>query len=86
MRSISERDLAVVIPLLFNKIREMTDALHAMKANSGELNDDQIKECYELQECIEQYTNILDTLRQEYESGLAEGINLPSYDELTRVS
>lgn len=85
MRSISERDLAVVIPLLFNKIREMTEALHAMEANSGELNDDQVNECYQLQECIEQYTNILDTLRQEYENGLAEGINLPSYDELQQI-
>ncbi|CAI8914758.1 hypothetical protein [Methylocaldum szegediense] len=86
MRSISEKDLAVIIPLLFNKIREMTEELRALEENSGELSDDQINECYELQECIEQYTTILDTLRQEYENGLAEGINLPSYEELIRAS
>jgi hypothetical protein len=30
------------------------------------------------------YDGILETLRAEYEEGLAEGINLPSYDDLTR--
>ncbi len=84
MRSISERDLSVVIPLLSNEIRRMTEELHVLEANGGELSDEQVDECCELQECIEQYTNILDTLRQEYESGLTDGINLPSYEELTR--
>ena len=83
MRNISERDLSVVIPLLSNKIREMTEALQAIEAYGGELSDEQVDECYELQECIEQYTNILDTLREEYENGLVEGINLPNYEELT---
>lgn len=85
MRNISERDLSVIIPLLSNKIREMKESLHTLETNGGELSDKQVDECYELEECIEQYMNILDTLRQEYESGLAEGINLPTYEELTRM-
>jgi hypothetical protein len=89
MKAISERDLSVVIPLLFNKIQEMTaelKTLKAVQANHGELTEAQLEERDELLECVDQYRAILDTLRREYESGLAEGINLPSYQELTRVS
>ena len=85
MRNISEKDLSVVIPLLANKVREMTEALHQIEAIEGELSDENIDETYELQECIEQYASILDTLRQEYETGLTEGINLPSFEELTKI-
>lgn len=84
MRSISERDLAVVIPLLAGKIRELTDELRALDELKVELSEKQVDERCELQECLQQYDGVLDSLRAEYESGLAEGINLPSYEELTR--
>ncbi len=85
MRNISERDLSVVIPLLAIKIREMAQQLNVLATSSDEADEDQCTEICELQECIEQYTGILDTLRQEYENGLADGINLPSFEQLTRV-
>lgn len=86
MRMISERDLSVLIPLLFNKIEAMTKELRALEANVHNLNDRQADELCVLQERIEQYDSILDTLREEYESGLAEGniSNLPTYDKLIR--
>ena len=80
MRSISERDLAVVIPLLALKIRDLELELSAIKARTDAEAEDQMQ----IQEMLEQYDGILETLRAEYEGGLAEGINLPSYDDLTR--
>ena len=83
MRSISERDLSVVIPLLAKKIHEMTGELRAMDERDEELTEEQIEERCDLQESLAQYHDILDSLRVEYESALAEGINLPTYDQLT---
>jgi hypothetical protein len=80
MRSISERDLAVVIPLLALKIRDLEQELSAIKTRT----DAQVEDQMQIQEMLEQYDGILETLRAEYEEGLAEGINLPSYDDLTR--
>ena len=80
MRSISERDLAVVIPLLALKIRDLEQELSAIKTRTDAELEDQMQ----IQEMLEQYDGILETLRAEYEGGLAEGINLPSYDDLTR--
>lgn len=80
MRSISERDLAVVIPLLALKIRDLEQELSAIKTRTDAELEDQMQ----IQEMLEQYDGILETLRAEYEEGLAEGINLPSYDDLTR--
>jgi hypothetical protein len=84
VRNISEKDLSVVIPLLFIKIREMTEELNAIEAVGNELSTVQFEECHELRDCLEEYTNILDRLHQEYDCGLAEGTNLPTYEELTR--
>ena len=84
MRSISERDLAVVIPLLAAKIREMTSELRAADARLNELSAEEIEDRVQLQDMLQQYDLILDSLRVEYEAGLAEGIKLPSYDDLTR--
>jgi hypothetical protein len=80
MRSISERDLAVVIPLLALKIRDLEQELSAIKMRT----DAEVEDQMQIQEMLEQYDGILETLRAEYEGGLAEGINLPSYDDLTR--
>jgi hypothetical protein len=84
MRSISERDLAVVIPLLALKIRDLEKELRETERRPGARTDAEIEDRTQIQEMLEQYDGILETLRAEYEEGLAEGINLPSYDDLTR--
>lgn len=84
MRAISERDLAVVIPLLAAKIRDLTVELRASQALGGESTDEQIDDQIQIQEMLEQYDGILDSLRDEYEEGLKEGIQLPAFDELVR--
>lgn len=84
MRSISERDLSVVIPILAAKIHDLNGALNALDANIQELGDEKIDEKCNLQETIEQYYDVLEALQAEYESALAEGINLPSYEQLIR--
>jgi hypothetical protein len=84
MRSISERDLAVVIPLLAIKIRDLGQELRGLETRPGERTDAETKSLMQTHELLAQYESILDTLRAEYEEGLAEGINLPSYDDLTR--
>jgi len=84
MRSISERDLAAVIPLLALKIRSLEQELADIKARPGSRTDTEIEDQTQIQEMLEQYDGILESLREEYEQGLAEGINLPSYDDLTR--
>lgn len=70
----------MVIPLLALKIRDLELELSAIKARTDAEAEDQMQ----IQEMLEQYDGILETLRAEYEGGLAEGINLPSYDDLTR--
>lgn len=84
MRVISERDLAVVIPLLAAKIRDLTVELRASRARAGDLTEAELDNRMQIQEMLEQYDGILDSLRSEYEAGLAEGILLPAFDELTR--
>jgi hypothetical protein len=84
MRAISERDLAVVIPLLAAKIRDLTLELRASDARDGEPTDEQIEDRMQIQETLAQYDGILDSLRSEYEEGLAEGIRLPTFEDLTR--
>ena len=83
MRSISERDLAVVIPLLASKIRDFTLEL---RADAGQvLGESEREERYQTEETLQQYEQILDSLREEYEEGLAEGIALPKYADLVRA-
>jgi hypothetical protein len=82
MRSISELDLAVVIPLLAAKIRELTAELRATDDRLNDLTDEEVENRVQLQELLQQYDHVLDSLRAEYEDALNEGINLPSYDKL----
>lgn len=82
MRSISERDLAVVIPLLAAKIRDLTAELRATDDRLDELTDEEVEDRVQLQDLLQQYDGVLDSLRAEYEDALTEGINLPSYDKL----
>jgi len=84
MRAISERDLAVVIPLLAAKIRDLTVELQASQALGGAPMDEQIDDQVQIQEMLEQYESILDSLRDEYEEGLKAGIELPAFDEIVR--
>lgn len=85
MPVISERDLSVFISLLSVKIREMAVELHAASTAITEPSDQQIDEQVALQETLEQYIQIRDTMREEYEEGLKLGINLPSFEALTRA-
>ena len=84
MRSISERDLAVLIPLLAAKIRDLTLELRTNQVRGEDPTGGDIEDQMQLQEMLAQYDNILDSLRVEYEEGLAEGIRLPTFEELTR--
>jgi len=84
MRSISERDLSVIIPILAEKILELTAELRASDDSIEDLDDEKIDARCDLQGIIEQYFDILESLKAEYESGLAEGINLPTYEQLTQ--
>ena len=86
MRTIGERELALFISLLAGKTRDLKQELAALESlDEEQLSDDEMENQYQLQEIIEQYENILGELRDEYEAGLTEGVNLPSYDELTRA-
>lgn len=83
MRSISERDLAVVIPLLAAKIRDLAAELRESEERLDDLSDEEVEDRMQVQEMLQQYDDVLDSLRTEYEDALAEGINLPSFDDLT---
>lgn len=82
MRSISERDLAVVIPLLAAKIRDLAAELRATDDRQDDMTEEEVEDRVQLQDLLQQYEAVLDSLRAEYEEALAEGINLPSYGEL----
>jgi hypothetical protein len=83
MRSIDERELAVLIPLLAAKIHEMSKELHETEGKEDELSDEELDARDELQEMRQEYDLILENLRVEYEAGLTDGINLPSFAVLT---
>lgn len=83
MPSISERDLSVFISLLSAKIREMRVELQSAESDTDEPSDEQIDERVELLQALEQYLQIRDTVREEYEAALEQGVNLPSYEALT---
>jgi len=86
MPNISEKDLAVFISLLSGKVAAMKRELRELEAiPEDNLSDEQVDDQYELQETIEQYNMILDDVRGEYEAALVDGINLPSFETLTRV-
>ena len=83
MRSISERHLAVLVPLLAAKIRDLRGELRATDERVDELDEEELEDRVQIQDMLEQYEDILDELRTEYEGGLAENVNLPTYEELT---
>jgi hypothetical protein len=84
MRNISEKDLGLFINLLSNKLAQLQQEYGAAEKNPDKLNDGELEDLYQVQELIDQYTFVLGNLLQEYEAGLAEGLVLPSFAELTR--
>ncbi|HSX90963.1 MAG TPA: hypothetical protein VLG17_23550 [Pseudomonas sp.] len=85
MREISERQLSLFIALLAHNILAMRRELAAFDgATEDDLSDEQLNTMYHLQETIEQYENTVVDLRGEYQAGLVNGVNLPSYEELTK--
>jgi hypothetical protein len=86
MPHISQRDLAVYISLLSSKIVDMRREVSNLESiDEDELSDAQLGAQYRLHETIEQYGTLLDGVRDEYEAGLVDGINLPSLDMLTQA-
>ena len=84
MRSISENDLSVLIPLLAAKIREIKQELFKGEGLEDEMTDEEFDQQTDNQDLLAAYERTMDNLREEYEAGLAEGIILPSFDELTK--
>lgn len=85
MREISERHLSLFIALLVHKVKDMRREVVAFEgATEDDLTDEQLEQQCHLQETIEHYENVIVDLRDEYAAGLVDGINLPSYDELTK--
>ena len=88
MISISDGDAAVFISLLSTSIKQMRGELAQLEAKSGDLDDlddEELQDSYELQECIEQYSQIIANLRQDYEVAIANGVNLPDFASLTQA-
>ena len=82
MRSISERDLAVVIPLVAARIRDLRNSLEAREARSNELTGAEIEANCDEQELLVAFEVTLGHLRKEYEGALEEGFVLPDYEQL----
>jgi len=85
MISISDGDAAVFISLLSTSIKQMRGELAQLEAKSGDLDDEELQDSYELQECIEQYSQITANLRHDYEVAIANGVNLPDFASLTQA-
>lgn len=84
MRQISEKNLALFINLLANKLAQLQKEYEDAEKNPDQLSDGDVEDLYQMQELIDQYTFILGNLQPEYEAGLAEGMVLPSFADLTR--
>ncbi len=84
MRSISENDLSVIIPLLAKKIYEIRQELLACEGREDDMTDEGFDQQTDSQDLLASYERTLDNLREEYEAGLSEGIILPSFEDLTK--
>lgn len=84
MKNISEKDLALFINLLSIKLAQLHEEYQNTEKAQENLGDAELEDLYQLQELIEQYKFTLGNLRVEYESGLKEGLMLPSFAELSR--
>ena len=82
MRSISERDLAVVIPLVAARIRDLRNSLEAREARADELTEEEIEINCNEQEQLDAFEVTLVHLRKEYKGALEDGYVLPDYERL----
>lgn len=83
MRSISERDLAVVIKLLAARVHGLRESLLASESKLDELSEEEIETRCDDQEQLASYDATMRHLRKEYEEALADGFALPSFERLT---
>jgi hypothetical protein len=84
MRSISENDLSVIIPLLSAKIQQLKQALLTGQGREDGMSDEEFDQHTDNLDLLAAYERTMDNLREEYEVGLADGVVLPSFEELTQ--
>jgi|GEM_PF-2036690 len=85
MRSISENDLSVIIPLLAAKIREIKQELLNGEGKEDDMTDEEFDQQTDNRDLLAAYERTMDNLQEEYEAGRSEGIILPSFEELTKL-
>jgi len=85
MRSISENDLSVIIPLLAAKIREIKQELLKGEGREDDMTDEEFDQQTDNRDLLAAYERTMDNLQEEYEAGRSEGIILPSFEELTKL-
>ena len=69
--------------LLASKIKELTQELSITETSINLLDEEALDERADLQDVLNEYENMLGELKITYEQALSNGINLPSYDDLT---
>lgn len=84
MRSISENDLSVIIPLLAAKIRDIKLELLKWKGLEDNMTDEEFDQQTDTRDLLVAYERTMDNLQEEYEAGRSEGIILPSFEALTK--
>lgn len=84
MRSISENDLTVIIPLLYAKIQQLKQQLLSVQGKEDNMSDEEFDQHTDNLDLLAVYERTMDNLREEYEASLADGVVLPSFDELTK--
>lgn len=84
MRSISENDLSVIIPLLAEKISTIKQELAHGDGREDDMTDTEFDAHTDASDLLASYMRTMDNLAEEYESARAEGIILPSFESLTK--
>lgn len=84
MRSISENDLSVIIPLLAEKISALKQELAHGDGREDDMTDAEFDAHTDASDLLSSYMGTMDNLTEEYESARAEGIILPSFETLTQ--
>lgn len=83
MRSISENDLSVIIPLLARKIQKIKQELLKCKGREDDMTDEEFDQQTDDSDLLAAYERTMDHLQEEYEAARSEGIIIPSFEELT---
>ncbi len=82
MPEISARSLAVIIPLLSDKILEIRREIKNMESKADNLTEDESHYLVGFEEMLTKHELTIADLKEKYESELRKGIQLPSYQEL----